>query len=184
LGDAKNRTIVTAGRQVPQGASTTTLQVYSRETIVDITVTDSEGNPVRGLTQSDFTIKEDGRPQSVRSFKESTQRTAAAARSFPKLPLGVYTNAQSVPPDGPVNIILLDLLNTPDPARMEIVKQGVASYLRTMPPGAQVAVFELSPKKGLRLLQGFTANGALAAGSVVGLDVEQVPLRWAVWPVT
>ena len=32
-----------------------TLHVYSRETIVDVLVTDDKGQPVRGLTRSDFT---------------------------------------------------------------------------------------------------------------------------------
>jgi hypothetical protein len=51
-----------------------TLRVYSRETIVDVTVTDSSGNPVHGLTR-DFTIKEDSHPQPIRSFREDSIST-------------------------------------------------------------------------------------------------------------
>ena len=47
-----------------------TLHVYSRETILDVLVTDDKGQPVRGLTQSDFAVEEDGHPQPIRSFYE------------------------------------------------------------------------------------------------------------------
>ena len=35
---------------------------------VDVSVLAKDGHPVRGLTQSDFTILEDGRPRPVASF--------------------------------------------------------------------------------------------------------------------
>ena len=56
--------------QNPPKPAVPTLKVYARETIVDVIVTDSKGEPIRGLKQSDFLIKEDGKPQPVRSFKE------------------------------------------------------------------------------------------------------------------
>ena len=45
---------------------TPTLKVYSRETVVDVTVTDAKGRPVHGLMSSDFTVEEDGNVQSIR----------------------------------------------------------------------------------------------------------------------
>ena len=36
---------------------------------VDVLVLDRQGNPVEGLTQADFTVKEDGRPQTVSAFE-------------------------------------------------------------------------------------------------------------------
>ena len=36
---------------------------------VDVVVTDDDGAPIRGLTADDFTILEDGVPQSVTSFE-------------------------------------------------------------------------------------------------------------------
>src|ERR1035441_10846699 len=58
--------------QAPPAAPPTppTVRVYSREVVVDINVTDPEGKPVRGLTQADFAVKEDGRPIYPRSFRE------------------------------------------------------------------------------------------------------------------
>src|ERR1700677_2943543 len=81
-----------AGRA--QTAPTPTLKVYSRETIVDVTVTDSKGDPVHGLKQEDFTVKEDGKPQPIRSFEEFGSQTVP---DQPKLPPNVYTNLQPAP---------------------------------------------------------------------------------------
>src|SRR5579864_1931376 len=48
----------------------TTLRVNSREVLVDVLVTDKKGEPVRGLAQSAFTVKEQGKPQTVTFFEE------------------------------------------------------------------------------------------------------------------
>ena len=37
--------------------------------VLDVSVLDKERRPVRGLTSSDFTILEDGKPQNVRMFR-------------------------------------------------------------------------------------------------------------------
>lgn len=48
---------------------------------VDVVVRDRDGNVVRGLTEKDFEIREDGRPQSVRTFtfQEISEEALAAA---------------------------------------------------------------------------------------------------------
>jgi hypothetical protein len=78
--------------------TTSTLKVYSRETIVDVTVTDPKGNPVHGLTRDDFTVKEDNKPQPIRSFEEFGSKPITA---LAKLPPNVYTNLQPPPPAAP-----------------------------------------------------------------------------------
>ncbi len=69
--------------QSPQPSPQTTaptLHVYSRETIVDVTVTDAKGNPVHGLTRDDFTIKEDNKPQPIRAAFTSTTASPSPHR--------------------------------------------------------------------------------------------------------
>src|ERR1017187_10862553 len=44
-----------AAPETSQASSTATLQVFSRLTVVDVTVTDAKDQPVRGLKESDFT---------------------------------------------------------------------------------------------------------------------------------
>ncbi len=61
--------------------------------LLDVVVGDKSGNPVRTLTQDDFSILEDGQPQKILSFE-----APASAES-------------SVQPNSPRTIILLDELN-------------------------------------------------------------------------
>jgi VWFA-related protein len=145
----------TAGfRGQANGAAAPTIQVYSRETVVDVTVTDKDGKPVRGLTQADFTVKEDGKAQAIRSFKETRTDAPAVVQVLPKLPPDVYTNVRPAA-SGAANIILLDELNVEMKDQMRAREQAV-KYVKSMPPGTQVALMVLTGS--LRLLQGFTSD--------------------------
>ncbi len=162
-----------AGFEQPTPAQQTTaptLRVYSRETILDVLVTDDKGQPFRGLTKSDFTVEEDGKPQPIRSFSEYDKTTPPPPPRT--LPPGTYTNDNALPANGPVQIFLFDLGSPQD--QMERAKKYIAPYFRSMPAGTQVAIFEYSPSKGTVLLQGFTTDGAAAAKVVDNLDVEWI----------
>jgi VWFA-related protein len=165
---------------LPAIAQTPTLKVYSRETIVDVTVTDAKGNPVHGLKQEDFTLKEDNKPQPIRSFEEFGH--APPSSPPPKLPPNVYTNLQPPPSSSAVNILLLDGLNTAPPdatVPQEVawsftiqnrVKQEAAKYLASMPRGTRVAILGLS--RGLRELQAVSTDPALLAAAVDTMEIN------------
>jgi len=106
--------------------------VYSRLTVVDVTATDSKGQPVHGLKRSDFTIKEDGKEQPVSSFAEVSQDLAAAQHAPPRLPPNVYTNAQPAPTTSAVNILLLDTLNTTSSDQVALRQESI-KYIKSMP---------------------------------------------------
>jgi VWFA-related protein len=166
----------------PQAAPAPTLHVYSRETIVDVLVTDDKGQTVRGLTKTDFTVEEDGKPQPIRSFYEYN-KTAPPSPAV-TLPPNTYTNATAMPASGPVQIIYFDIpciCSYPpgsDPIAAATVgapfvraKKYIAEYLRTMPAGTQAAVFAYRCDYGLHLLQGFTTDGQPAAKAVDDLVI-------------
>jgi VWFA-related protein len=153
----------------PASTAVPTIQVYSRETIFDVLVTDDKGQPVRGLTKSDFTVFEDNKPQPIRGFSEFDKATPPPPARV--LPPDTFTNDNKLPTNGPVQIFLFDVQVTP-PAIMQRGKHYIADYLRTMPPGTQVAIFDLSTSKDLVLLQDFTTDGKAAAAAVDNLDVE------------
>lgn len=143
----------------------TTLQVYSRLTVVDTTVTDSAGRPVQGLKQSDFALFEDGKPQPIHNFEEVIE---VGVPPLPQLPPNVYTNLQPEAASSAVNILLLDFANeapvdstvaTQLQASIRIqhyVKDAAEHALDQMPAGTRVMV--LSMTNHLRILQSFTSD--------------------------
>lgn len=130
---------------------------------MDVTVTDAKGQPIHGLTQSDFTVKEDGRPQPVRSFLEVREDTPPVTAHPPQLPPNIYTNLQPPATTSAVNILLLDGLNTL-PADQVNMRQESLKYLKSMPRGTRIAVLGLT--SSLRVLQGFTADPAILIAAV------------------
>jgi VWFA-related protein len=133
---------------------TDTIKVSVQRVILDITVTDANGKPVTGLTQSDFHIAEDGAPQSIRSFEVHTAEPQPPVTS-PKLPTNTFSNFSSAPTGGPVTVILYDLLNTPQDAQL-YAHQQLLDFLKKRGNSGQVAVFVLTDK--LHMLQGFTED--------------------------
>ena len=175
---------------LPATPQTPTLKVYSRETIVDVTVTDAKGNPVHGLKKEDFTLKEDNKPQPIRSFHEYATQPIPPP---PKLPPNVYTNLQPPPPSSAVNILFLDFTNAapvvpfeyrtisaggPDLARamgdQRREKQDATKYLQTMPPGTRVAVLGASAPGTLRVVQGLTSDPALLSAAIDTMEYNIV----------
>ena len=42
--------------------------------LTDVTVTDKQGNPITGLTENDFRLLDNGKPQKLASFEEHRQQ--------------------------------------------------------------------------------------------------------------
>jgi len=140
-----------AAKPPTQHSSAPTIKVYSRETIVDVTVTDAKGQPVHGLTKADFTVEQDGKPQSILSFQEF-----AAPTVYPELvnlPPNIYTNFQ--PATGPLNILLLDDIYYGDIGKVRI---EAAHFIKNMAPGTQVALLAMGAR--LTVLQEPTTDPA------------------------
>jgi VWFA-related protein len=134
------------------------LRISSNLVLEDVSVVDAHGNPVHGLQPSQFAILEDGKKQTVTHFEEHAtlpREALAKMPPMPKLEPGVFTNYTTVPEQGPVNIILLDSLNTPLQSQA-YVQQQLREFVRSMKPGTRVAIFGMS--RSLHMLQGFTSN--------------------------
>ena len=74
-----------SNQEPQQRPPTSQIQVHTGEVVVDANVTDRGGEPVRGLTESDFAVFEDGIEQQISSFR-SISRSA---------PGQVYAHAQA-----------------------------------------------------------------------------------------
>jgi len=157
---SSSTTAQTASHQSAQSAPAT-LKASSQLVIVDVVVTDNNRRSVHGLTAADFILTEDGAPQSVKNFEETSALSAADATKFapmPTLPHGIFTNYTPAPASGSVDLILLDTLNTPM-RDQSYVHQQLLAYLKSVPPGTRVAIFGLTTH--LYILQGFTSDTEL-----------------------
>ena len=114
------------------------------------------GTPVTGLTQNDFRVFEDDKPQKIASFKEHTGAPITTA-DLPPMPPNVYTNYPGVKTADSINVLLMDSLNTQMPDQ-QYVHQQTLKYLKTLPAGARVAIFTLSSR--LRMVQEFTSDSS------------------------
>src|ERR1700734_280529 len=136
----------------------TTIRTKAKLVIVDVTVSDKNGNPIHNLKKEDFTVLEGGKPQAINAFDEHVALSAGDAVKFPPLPPmppGVFTNITPAPVNSAVNIILIDTLNTPYDDQSYLRAQLV-NYIDHAPPGTSIAIFALTPR--LTMLQGFTSD--------------------------
>ena len=69
-----------------------TIRVNTHLVLVDVVVTDKNGNRVQGLKAEDFTLQEKGKNQKISVFTSAAETKAAAA---PKLPPGIYGTSLS-----------------------------------------------------------------------------------------
>ena len=136
------------------GNNTPTIKTKSQLVLVEVVVTNDKGAPITGLEKKDFTILEDGKPQTISSFEEH-HSTPITQIQLPPLPPHVYTNFPLVQAADSVNIILLDALNTPSRDQV-YVRSQMLQYLKTIPPGTRVAIFTLASQ--LRMLQGLSTD--------------------------
>jgi len=138
-------TLAASAQQVGQNAAvpstgTPTFQANTQLVIETVSVTDKSGNPVEGLTDKDFTVTEDGAPQTIKFFE------------FQKLP-GLATRPD-VQLAEPVKAIPMAKLPT---SQIEPEKPGDVHYrdrrllaiyfdLSAMPIGDQLRAFDAARK--------------------------------------
>ncbi len=132
-----------------------TLKVSTQLVIVDVVVTDKNHKPVHGLQLSDFTLTEDSKLQTVSHFEEHTITGLAEMAALPKLPAGIFTNYVPAVTGRPVNVLLLDAVNTPADDQA-LVRDQLIKYLKRIPPGTPIAIYGLGSQ--LTMLQGVTAD--------------------------
>jgi VWFA-related protein len=145
----------------PQENPEPTLKINSRAVLVDVIVSDKNGNPVKGLKPNDFTVLEDGKPQSVAYFEEHSAEDLARRSQkleFPGLPPNVFSNYSPLPTPPAVNVLLLDALNTPMDDQMWL-RRSAQRYLKTLKPGSRLAIFTMGMR--LSFVEGFSDDPAL-----------------------
>src|SRR5712692_95913 len=179
--------LVQAQVQQSSSDSSAVIRATTRLVQVDVVVTDSSGHPAKDrLSEKDFTILEDGKPQKI-SFFSFQQFEGQEKRQLPQLPPHVATNRPEYGRSaGPPIILLLDGINTPVENQI-VVRQQMLKFLADhFDPRMRIAVFLLGNE--LSILQDFTSDPALltaamqkyrsqasAAGRQGGTDVQLQP---------
>ena len=130
-----------------------TVRVSTHMVLVDVVVTDKQGNPVTGLRPEDFAVEENGKAQKISTFAAPGENLAAGQ----PLPPGIYSNRpQYRSPGGPVTAMLLDALNTPFSDQAYARRQMLSFVQQQYKPGQRMGVFSLTGS--LNVLQDFTSD--------------------------
>lgn len=151
-----------SGNVLPNNAGIPTFKTGTHLVAIDVVATNGKGDPITGLTQEDFEVLEDGKPQSIASFEEHSG-TAISPIELPPMPPNVYTNFPRTQSTEAINVLLLDSLNTPLPDQLYVHEQ-MLKQLKTIPPNTRVAVFTLASR--LRMLQGVTTDSAALLAAI------------------
>lgn len=150
----------------PQVQPGYTFHTESRVVLTDVVVTDKQGKPVRGLSQSAFRVLDNNQPQPIGSFEEhvSSPGSPVPTASPVDAPKGTYSNGflNHLPPV--LDIIIIDVTN------LEIIDQMYLNYqlthfIKELPAGQSLAIY-LRAGQGSVLLQNFTTDHALLQAAV------------------
>ncbi|WP_446745716.1 VWA domain-containing protein [Silvibacterium acidisoli] len=134
-----------------------TLRTESRVVLNDVMVTDSQGNPVRGLPGTSFRVYDNGKLQKVNSFEEHTpqpgEKYEPAAQSGAP---GTFSNAnlKHLPPV--VNVVVIDIANLDIVDQMFLYAQ-LKKFFEQAPLDQPIAIY-LRAAAGCFPVQDFTAD--------------------------
>lgn len=152
------------------------IKIETRVVLVDVVVTDDQGDTVAGLTKNDFQLTDEGAPQLISAFEEH-KGVQPVQIKLPPMPPNVFTNFPTASSGDSVNIVLLDLLNT-QPGDQAFARAQISKYLTTIPPGTRLAVFTLGTS--LHMVRGFTTD---FSGLSAALDDKKLGVQTKVSPL-
>jgi VWFA-related protein len=161
----------------PQGASTINVHVVE----MPVTVLDGSGNPVRGLTSSNFVLYDDKKKQPITSF-DAIDFAADA-------PAGV--SASAIAPMNPAarrSFVLLFDLGFTSPRAMSRAQDAARRFVsENIGPRDLVAVCTVHPDRGFRFITAFTTDRQLVASAIAdpvvfrGSDPLQLANQTVIW---
>jgi VWFA-related protein len=136
-----------------------TIHVTTRLVILDVVVSDGHNHPAAGLKPSDFTLTEDGVPQTIDSF---TEHDAAppnpSAAETEALPPNTFAVRPPVTGSGAMTVIVLGGFGP-------FIRDQLREYFQTAELTAPTAIFRVD-WQGMHLVQGFTADRKVLLGAV------------------
>src|SRR5208282_945547 len=136
----------------PQGSFV--IRSTTRLVQVRVVVQHARGEPITGLKSEDFTVFDEGRPQTVAVFSAETPVLPKPAHPLPR---NFFTNRFDLKGEDPgsVTVILFDALNTSGPDLI-YVRKHILGFLQTLRPQDRVAIYGLTTQ--LIVLHDFTQD--------------------------
>jgi len=123
---------------------------------VSVVAVDKSGNPVTGLSKEDFSVSDQGAPQTISIFSAESPAPAVPVHL---LPANAFTNRYDLKGQDPgaVTVILFDALNTA-PEDQAYARKQLLKFLQTLKPEEHVALYALT--NHLYILHDFTQDSA------------------------
>jgi VWFA-related protein len=120
---------------------------------VDVIVTDKDGNPVLDLTQNDFSVTEDGKPQTVDTFSIVKLDALAMAENGPPKQIrdDIDEEREAARPDVRLFVILLDDYHVQRGNDLSVKKPLIEFLQNQVAPADMIAImYPLTPITDLR----------------------------------
>jgi VWFA-related protein len=152
--------------QAESQGTATVLKVKTRLVIVDVIALDHKGVPVTDLEAKDFTLTEEGKQQTIRSFsfQQPSQAPGQPATLVPiTLSANRITNMPRFKTSSALNVLLIDGINVSN-TNQKYAREEMLKFLAKLPAGQPLAVYAMGPK--LRMLQDFTVDPSLLKDAV------------------
>jgi VWFA-related protein len=144
-----------------QGNPVATFQSTTHIVVLDVVVTDKKGHPLRNLAKDNFTILEDGQPQTIASFETPSQHAPAPVQEDLKSAADWRNSDQSLRravTSSALTILVLDELDTM-PMDQAYARNQIRKFLEAHGPrlSEPTSLMALEEKK-LELIHDYTSN--------------------------
>ena len=164
--------LAASGQQIGQNASSksvpATFQTNTQLVIETVAVRDKSGKPIEGLKAQDFTITEDGTPQTIRFFEYQKVEEAAAeatAQSASVAPLAKLPRTQIVPEapgslkyrDHRLLVLYFDMSSMPAPDQLRAF-DAARTFIQTQLTRSDLLALMAYQNGAVQILQDFTSD--------------------------
>jgi VWFA-related protein len=150
-------------------------QVISNESVdvnlveVPVSVTTSNGEPVRGLAKENFEVYDQGKKVEITNFEmidfaERAKNAVVAGAAFGTSPAASARNF----------MLLFDLGNSSPTSLLRVRSAAIAFVNEQVIPGDRVAVATIGPQDGFKLLTNFSTDRQLAVQAIDTLGAPQL----------
>ncbi|MBV8114789.1 MAG: VWA domain-containing protein [Silvibacterium sp.] len=137
-----------------------TIQTTSRVVLIDVMVTDKNGNPVHGLAESAFQIFDNSKPQTMASFEEHSGSAPAPQPIEPVVASkGIYSNDYLAHLPPVLSVVIIDISDLEVPDQMYLYYE-LHKFFQEQPLSQPLALY-LRAGNGCFLVQNFTSDRAL-----------------------